>query len=54
MVVVLCFCFESSMEEFGVKNEFEFVWFEGVVIFFSFLTLALCMAITWPLDLQIE
>ena len=38
------------MEEFRVKNELGFVWVEGVVRFF-FLTLALCLAITWPLDL---
>ena len=42
------------MEEFGVKNELGFVWFRGVVHFFFLLTLALCQAITWPLDLQIE
>ena len=40
------------MEEFGVKNELGFVWVDGVVHFFS--TLALCLAITWPLDLKIE
>ena len=34
VVVVLCFCFGSSMEEFGVKKELGFVWFGGVVLFF--------------------
>ena len=53
VVVVLCFCFGSSMEEFGVKNELGFVWFGGAVRFFL-PTLALCLAITWPLELQIE
>ena len=38
-----------------MKNELGFVWVRGVVrFFFSFSTLALCLAITWPLDLQIE
>ena len=32
------------MEEFGVKNELGFVWFEGAT-HFSFPTLALCLAI---------
>ena len=41
------------MEEFGVKNELGFVWVGGVV-HFIFSNLALCLAITWPLDLQIE
>ena len=40
------------MEEFGVKNELSFIWVGGAVRFFS--TLALCLAITWPLDFQIE
>ena len=33
---VSCFCFGSSMEEFGVKNELGFVWVGGVVCFFFF------------------
>ena len=37
-----------------MKNELGFVWVGGVVLFFFFSTLALCLAITWPLDLQIE
>ena len=37
----------------GVKNELGFVWVGGVVRFI-FSTLAFCLAITWPLDLQIE
>ena len=43
------------MEELGVKNELGFVWFGGAVCFFFFFppTLDLCLAITWPLDLQI-
>ena len=36
MVVVLCFCFGSSIEEFGVKNELGFVWFGGVFFYFFF------------------
>ena len=35
VVVVLHFCFRSSIEEFGVKNELGFVWFGGAVHFFS-------------------
>ena len=53
VVVVLCFCFGSSMEEFGLKNEFGFVRVGGAIRFFL-PTLALCLAITWPLGLQIE
>ena len=41
------------MEKLGVKNELGFVWFGGVVHFF-FPTLAICLVITWLLDLQIE
>ena len=37
-----------------MKNELRFVWLGGVVLFFFFSTLVLCLAITWPLDLQIE
>ena len=38
-----------------MKNKLGFVWVGGVVrFFFFFLTLALCLAITWLLDLQIE
>ena len=38
-----------------MKNELGFVWVGGAVrFFFIFLTLSLCLAITWPLDLQIE
>ena len=38
-----------------MKNELGFVWVGGAVCFFFFFsTLGLCLAITWPLDLQIE
>ena len=37
-----------------MKNELGFVRVEGAVCFFSFSTFALCLVITWPLDLQIE
>ena len=37
-----------------MKNELGFVWVGGAVRFFFFSTLALCLAITWPLNLQIE
>ena len=38
------------------KNELGFIWVGGAIRFFFFFfpTLALCLAITWPLDLQIE
>ena len=36
-----------------MKNELGFVWAGGAVRFF-FPTLALCLAITWSLDLKIE
>ena len=40
-----------------MKNELGFVWVGGAALFFFFfffLTLALCLAITRPLDFQIE
>ena len=37
-----------------MKNVLRFVWVGGAVLFFFFSTLALCLAIIWPLDLQIE
>ena len=52
-VCVMLF-FGSSTEEFGVTNELGFVWVRGDVNFFFFSILALCLAITWPLDLQIK
>ena len=42
------------MKEFGIKNGLRFVGLGGAVRFFFFPTLVLCLAITWPLDLQIE
>ena len=34
------------MKKFGVKNELRFVWLGGVVCFFFFSTLVLCLTIT--------
>ena len=36
------------MKEFGVKNELRFVWLGGVVRFFFFPTLVICLAIRPP------
>ena len=54
VIVVLCICFGSSMEEFGVKNELGFLYGLEVLSVFLFLTLAIFLEITWPLDFQIE
>ena len=37
-----------------MKNELRFVWLGSAILFFFFPTLVLCLAITWPLKLQIE
>ena len=52
MLVYVVLLFWILNGGFWCENELGFVWVGGAVHFF--FTLALCLAITYPLDLQIE